>query len=164
MNVFANLTGPKVHIDQMDPASLPARAHILSKPGEVVRVLRGKKMTTDRELFDEVAAACQFPDYFGENWNALRECLSDLEWMPAERYVLVVTSADSILAAAPDLLQHFVIAANDVAQEWARPRKRAPAPEPRPFHVILRTHGPAEAIVNLLAGTAVEFDQRRWPE
>jgi hypothetical protein len=164
MSIFANLAGPKIHIDEVDPASLRARAHFLSKPGEAIRVVRGKKMTTDHKLFDEVAAACQFPDYFGENWNALRECLGDLEWMPAERYVLVVTSAESILAAEPDLLQHFVIATNDVAQGWARAGERPWAPEPRPFHVVLRTNGPAAALVNLLRGTDVEFDQQSWPD
>lgn len=163
MSVFASLTGPKIHVDQVDGSSLRARAQILSKPDEEVRVLRGKKMTTDGKLFDEVAAACQLPDYFGENWNALRECLSDLEWMPAARYVIVVTSAEVMLAEAPDLLRHLVVAFNDVAEEWTHAGVRLWAPEPRPFHVILRAEADADSLVGLLKDTGVEFDQQPWP-
>jgi hypothetical protein len=118
-------------------------------------------MVTDARLFDEIAAACQFPDYFGENWNALRDCLADLEWMPAERYVIVVTSAESMAAAAPDLFQHFVVALRDIAEEWAHPGPGSQ--EARPFHVVLRTQAGAESVVRLLRNAGVEYDQRPWP-
>ena len=62
-----------------------------------VRILRGGKMSTLPGFYDEVAAALQFPYYFGENLNALDECLRDLEWLPADRYVLVVRDAAHVL-------------------------------------------------------------------
>ncbi|NGY75562.1 hypothetical protein F6Y02_01625 [Bacillus megaterium] len=46
---------------------------------------------------DEWAAALQFPDYFGENWAAFDECLNDLDWLPADRYILFITDAHLIL-------------------------------------------------------------------
>ena len=58
------------------------------------RVLRGSKMTTAADLFDEAAAALQFPPYFGENWDALDECLADLDWLPAG--TLAVTILDGV--------------------------------------------------------------------
>ena len=57
----------------------------------VCRVVRGHKATTEPAFFDECAAAWQFPYYFGENWDAFEECLTDLEWLPAEAYVFCVT-------------------------------------------------------------------------
>jgi hypothetical protein len=67
-----------------------------------VRRIRGSRSRTTAGLFDEMAAALQFPAYFGGNWNALRDMLSDLRWLPAEAYLLVVEGADELLADEPD--------------------------------------------------------------
>jgi hypothetical protein len=63
----------------------------------VVRQVRGHKMHTTHALFDEFAAAWQFPWYFGGNWDALEECLADLSWLPAKTYVLGIRRAADIL-------------------------------------------------------------------
>jgi RNAse (barnase) inhibitor barstar len=47
-------------------------------------------MTQLDGFYSELAAALQFPDYFGENPAAVAECLTDLSWMPADAYLLVV--------------------------------------------------------------------------
>lgn len=162
MNTFASLTGPKIHVDSLDPSALRARKLVQADPLEVVRVLRGSKMTTDAKLFDEVGAALQFPTYFGENWNALRDCLGDLEWIPADRYLIIVTEVDTMLAEAPDLLEHLVVTLSGVAQEWAEPANR-PLPEPRAFHVVLRPHRLTNELLALLVRAKLEFDRQAWP-
>src|SRR5579885_3011720 len=68
----------------------------MALPG-VGRVLRGQKMRTAESLFDEVSAALQFPPYFGENWDALEECLADLEWLHTRDCVLVILNAANVL-------------------------------------------------------------------
>ena len=65
-------------------------------------------MRTLDALFDEMAAAFQFPYYFGENWDALDECLADLSWLPAAGYVILIRESSEVLAledavAASDL-------------------------------------------------------------
>jgi len=35
-----------------------------------------------------VATALRLPAYFGMNWDALHDCLTDLSWQPAAGYVL----------------------------------------------------------------------------
>ena len=63
----------------------------------VVRTVRGSKAQTTASLFDEIAAALQFPYYFGENWDALDECLTDLEWLPGSGFLVIFTEAQRLL-------------------------------------------------------------------
>jgi RNAse (barnase) inhibitor barstar len=80
----------------------------LGQEGIIARVVRGKKMTHREGLFNEIAAALQFPSYFGENWDAFQECVSDLGWLPPEPVVLIVTDALAMLDSEPiDALRIF---------------------------------------------------------
>jgi RNAse (barnase) inhibitor barstar len=59
-----------------------------------VRVVKldGSRIESPEEFLDAVAAALEFPDYFGRNWNALDDCLLDIneptvvEWTQASRF------------------------------------------------------------------------------
>jgi hypothetical protein len=105
----------------------------------VVRALRGHKMRKTAGLFDECAAALQFPYYFGENWDALDECLGDLEWLEADAYVIVITTAQHVLdCEPPEELQLFLNLLENTAREWADPNGRDSKHAPKPFHVVLQ--------------------------
>jgi hypothetical protein len=105
----------------------------------VCRVLRGGKMRTLAGLFDEAAAALQFPPYFGENWDALDECLADLQWLPADGYVLTILDGVRLLdRESAGARQTFWRTLERAAQEWGQP---AGGPAPRPakvFRVIVQ--------------------------
>ena len=47
------------------------------------------------------ARALRFPDWFGDNWDALQDCLSDLSWLPAEGYLLLLDGTDEWRKADP---------------------------------------------------------------
>jgi hypothetical protein len=47
-------------------------------------------VATRAGFFQELARALRFPDYFGHNWDAVYDCLTDLNWLPAAGYVLVL--------------------------------------------------------------------------
>jgi Barstar (barnase inhibitor) len=74
----------------------------------VVRVLRGSRCGSPAGLFQEWGAALQFPYYYGHNWAALDECLEDLEWLPARRYVFFLTEFQDVLAASDADLRSYV--------------------------------------------------------
>lgn len=49
------------------------------EPGGVAaRVVRGERCVTKELLFEEWSTALDFPEYFGRNWDALDEVLSDM--------------------------------------------------------------------------------------
>src|SRR5262245_37794893 len=72
-----------------------------------VRFVRGRKAGTAAAFFDEAAAALQFPDYFGENWDAFHDCVDDLAWLHADAVVLGLLDADRLLAAAEEPAKHL---------------------------------------------------------
>jgi hypothetical protein len=74
----------------------------------VLRVLRGKRSSSPAALFQEWAAALQFPYYFGHNWDALDECLADLEWLPARRYIFVLSEFQAVLMNSTSDLVSYV--------------------------------------------------------
>ncbi len=47
-------------------------------------------------LFKAFASALQFPAWFGQNWDALEDCLGDLSWRAAEGHVLMVPNHDRL--------------------------------------------------------------------
>jgi RNAse (barnase) inhibitor barstar len=109
--------------------------------GLTVRVVRGRKMSTTTRLFDEFAAAFQFPSYFGENWDAFDECLADLNWLPfGAGYVVVITESEQVLVDAnPHELEIFVGVLKAAAETYRDPISLGetwdrPAV---PFHVVL---------------------------
>jgi RNAse (barnase) inhibitor barstar len=53
-----------------------------------VRVSIQPSIGSRNELFDAYAANLRFPAYFGRNWDAFIDCLSDLSWI-AEAEVTV---------------------------------------------------------------------------
>lgn len=72
-----------------------------SNPLITLRFVRGSKMKTLDSLFNEFSAALQFPFYFGENWAAFDECLADLDWLPGDAFVILITAAEQMLRDEP---------------------------------------------------------------
>ena len=67
-----------------------------SRADEIADAVRGSKLNFARisisgkaSLMQDIAKALGFPDWFGDNWDALEDCLTDLSWREAEGHVLV---------------------------------------------------------------------------
>jgi hypothetical protein len=107
----------------------------------VARVVRGWKAGTLDGLFDEVAAALQFPAYFGENWPALDECLKDMAWLRGAAYTVIVADAHLLFGAdRTDSLATLLDLAESAGQAWAQPADldRPWGHDVVPFHFVLQ--------------------------
>jgi hypothetical protein len=49
-------------------------------------------------FFDQLAPALQFPYYFGENWNALWDCIADLSRLKGSSLLVVFDAAEHLLS------------------------------------------------------------------
>ncbi len=126
---------------ETDRDGLAAATYRWRTSGRAVRVVRGRKAAGLDALMDEVGAALQLPLYFGENWPALAECLSDLEWVdPAAGLVVVVADADRLLCDEPVELAPLLRALSGAVRSWAAPIEQGQWWD-RPavaFHVVLQ--------------------------
>ena len=70
----------------------------------------------------EIAETLRFPDWFGDNLDALADCLADLSWLPAEGYVLMLEHTADWRAQDPEAMGTVLEILNDTAARWAADR------------------------------------------
>jgi hypothetical protein len=58
-------------------------------------------VSTKEDFLTTVARSLQFPAYFGMNWDAFEECLTDLSWYRAKGFAIVFTSIRTFAENAP---------------------------------------------------------------
>jgi len=71
------------------------------------------------DLLTGLARELKFPTWFGHNWDALADCLDDLEWLRASGYLLVLENPVGLSNAAP---KDFALALDifaDAARQWS---------------------------------------------
>lgn len=64
---------------------------------EINLVLDGEKLKSKEQLLIVLKEALHFPDYFGFNWDALQDCITDLSWLQGIVKVDVVIKNSSKL-------------------------------------------------------------------
>lgn len=102
--------------------------------------LDGKKMGSLNGMYNEFSEVFKLPDYFGKNLNALSECLTDLEWLPAKGYLVLIKHADFLLEnESIESLNGLLSTLNIVGEELSRPVCEGMLWDRNglPFHTIL---------------------------
>lgn len=86
--------------------------------GSTLKVARiDLKGVSEKEaLMQHIALALEFPQWFGGNWDALEDCLSDLSWSAAIGHVLLIEHADALAADERGILVDILASA---AASWA---------------------------------------------
>jgi hypothetical protein len=72
---------------------------LATPPVAVAEVPHG--VETKEALLDELYKGLRLPEYFGENWDALDECIRDLSWLPAGSVTTCSRLAADLRVAAP---------------------------------------------------------------
>jgi len=151
------------------------RAESLVRPptGFALKIIKGRHCKTPVNLFAEFAQALEFPDYFGHNWDALEECLADLEWLPAKGYILLITDAGCVLPEDEEEYETFLEILRDAGEAWGNGQAGMGARRATPFHVLFavsaqekakRLHwGMKEVAVDLIREANTQQPPKRRP-
>jgi RNAse (barnase) inhibitor barstar len=101
-----------------DHADVKAMQSCAKHAGFAFFHIDGKNIARKEQLLNHAATALHFPADFGHNWDALEECLTDLEWVDADGYVLYYDHIDGLLAAHPDQFETLVEILRDAVASW----------------------------------------------
>ncbi len=101
-----------------------------SRMDEILDATRGSVLQVSRidlagaadkdALMERIARALEFPRWFGGNWDALEDCLTDLSWSKAGGHVLLLEGAAELPADERGILVDILAA----AAAWWVDRKR----------------------------------------
>ena len=72
------------------------------------------------ELLGRIAVGLALPEWFGRNWDALYDCLADLDPGGGAGYLLVLEHAGELRREAPEDFDTAVGILSDVSAEWSR--------------------------------------------
>ena len=79
----------------------------------------GAAIVSKEGLMQALADSLDFPEYFGGNWDAVGECLRDLDWLKAGSLALIVTGAGELWREAPGLAPELQSVWLGAAGSWA---------------------------------------------
>ena len=71
------------------------------------------------DLLQRIADSLRFPSTFGRNWDALADCLGDLQWLPARGYVLLFDHADQFSRTATEDFDTLLDILDDACDDGA---------------------------------------------
>ena len=143
MSVYENLCAipGKSYRGALGRDELSELHRVMARDGMKMLLLNGARMKTVDALFSEFSRAFEFPDYFGNNWNALDECICDLEWLPSLGYCVVIEDTAELLRDdSPTEVETLLRLLQRASLEWGVPVEQGevwdrPA---KPFCVIGR--------------------------
>jgi RNAse (barnase) inhibitor barstar len=100
-------------------------------PDGMVVELRGGHAPDRSSFFDQAAAGFSLPSWFGRNWDALADALTDLSWLDRPAYLLVVLDAEQLLRDSPAELEALLGILAEAAGRWEA------TPGPTTFSTLL---------------------------
>ncbi|MFN2200718.1 MAG: barstar family protein [Caldilineaceae bacterium] len=95
--------------------------------------LDGANVFDKASLLAQLGEAMDFPDYYGQNWDALEECITELSWLGPSACVLLYDHASVLAGQHPDVFATFLDVMQLACEYWSQ--------RSRPFYVLLRNTG-----------------------
>jgi hypothetical protein len=86
-------------------------------------LLRGAEIRTKADFLSRAAVDMSFPDYFGNNWDALEDCLTDMTGHEAYGYVVLFDDFGPFAEHSPGEFHTALEIFKDSAVFWADKQK-----------------------------------------
>jgi RNAse (barnase) inhibitor barstar len=80
--------------------------------------LEGSKIEKKDQFLNHAAVALKFPDYFGKNWDAFYDCLTDMDWVDAEGYAIYFDHTNAFAEHHESQLETVIELFQDAVDFW----------------------------------------------
>lgn len=80
--------------------------------------LDGKEITSKHTFLKKVGETLKFPAYYGQNWDAFNDCITDLGWFPVRAYILIYDQPEIFAKAEPEQWQIALTILNSAVEYW----------------------------------------------
>jgi RNAse (barnase) inhibitor barstar len=103
----------------------------------------GDRIVDRASLFAQFAIVMRFPEHFGHNWDALADCLTDLNVDEGEvdRYIIVIDRLDNFATQDPQQWTNFIDVCKSTVEYWQDTTT--------PMQILLRWNYPHLARIGL---------------
>ena len=93
--------------------------HAAKEAGLTVFRIEVGRADNKEDFLAQVAKTLNFPHWFGSNWDALNDCLTDLEWLPRKTgYVLVFENTEHFATRKKNEFENAKDILNAAADYW----------------------------------------------
>ena len=121
--------------------------HLVRSPDQVERAAKDAGLAVFRmdighahnkkSFLEKIAHALHFPTWFGGNWDALNDCLTDLDWLSTSAgYVLIFEKGDVFGCSHNQEFENAKAVLVSAAEYWKA--------EGRPFWVLIEVSPEAD--------------------
>ena len=80
--------------------------------------LEGEKIEKKEQFLNHAAVAMKFPSHFGNNWDAFYDCLTDMDWVEADGYVIYFDHTDAFASHHESQLETVIELFEDAVEFW----------------------------------------------
>ena len=79
-------------LEESDPAETLKK--LASERGLAFFHIEGQHISAKDQFLKQAALILRFPEYFGHNWDAFADCLTDMSWHEADGFVILYDHFD----------------------------------------------------------------------
>ncbi|MEO7386826.1 MAG: barstar family protein [Gammaproteobacteria bacterium] len=98
---------------------IPTLAEVADARGFAVFRLNLAGCTDAGEVLARLGDQLQFPAWYGQNWDALADCLTDFSWREADGYVLVLEQLADFRSVGDDDFDTLIEILSDASASWS---------------------------------------------
>jgi hypothetical protein len=114
--IFVRPKNSGVYTAEQD--SIPDICRAAAEKGLVLFRVDAAGIKGKQEFINAVARILQYPEYFGFNWDAFEDCLTDLSWQQANGYLLLLENLEDFAFNAPEEMKIARSIFRDASSYW----------------------------------------------